>query len=209
MKTDLLLFAGAIAVAACNTSTDPFALDHAQILAVRSEPAHAAPGSSVRIDVLAGDEAGDVFVAVPDGVDAGGLPAQRKADGWYVTAPAGAQSAPVANVTLAVDGVELGATKQLLFADDRPNPMIDNMQVDGSAVEAIAASKGTKPALDTAVAGDGTYTFAWYTSIGKLEHYRREQATLDANELGEGLVVVVVRDDQGGVTWQMLPANVQ
>src|SRR5438477_8238881 len=122
-----------IAVAACNTSTDPFMLDHTQILAVRSEPAHAPPGSSVRVDLLAGDEAGNVFIAIPDSLDAGGLPVQRASDGWYVQGPAGMPSAPTANVAITIDGQLLRATKQLDFADDRPNPSIDDMQVDGGA----------------------------------------------------------------------------
>jgi hypothetical protein len=204
-----LAFITLVVAAACNTSTDPYLLDHSEILAVRSEPAHAPPGSSVRIDVLVADEAGNAFVAAPDSLDAGGLIVQHQGDGWYVQSPAGMPSAPTANVAIEVDGQLLRATKQLVFADERPNPSIDTMQVDGSATQAIACAPGTKPALDVAVTGDGTYTYAWYTSLGKLEHYRSEAATFDANEAGDGLVAIVVRDDQGGVTWQIVPATVQ
>jgi hypothetical protein len=194
--------------AACNTSSDPYSLNQAQILAVRSEPAHAAPGASVRIDVLASDEAGNVFVTVPDHVDAGGLPVMRGSDGWYVQGPA-MPAAPTANVELTVDGQVLPATKQLLFQDDRPNPSVTTMQVDGSASEAIAVAKNAKTTLGVAASGDGTFAYAWYTSLGKLEHYRSANATFDANEQGDGAVAVVVRDDQGGVAWQIVPASVQ
>ena len=35
----------ALALTACTASSDPYTLDHAQNLAVRAEPAHAAPGT--------------------------------------------------------------------------------------------------------------------------------------------------------------------
>lgn len=197
-----------LTLAACTDSSDPYSLNQAQILAVRSEPAHAVPGGSVRIDVLASDEAGNVFVTVPDHVDAGGLPVTRGGDGWYVQGPA-MPAAPTADVALTVDGTLLRATKQLLFRDDRPNPSVTTMQVDGSASQAIDVARGARPALGVAASGDGMFMYAWYTSIGKLEHYRSANATFDANEQGDGAVAVVVRDDQGGVAWQIVPASVQ
>ena len=42
----------------------------------------------------------------------------------------------------------------------------------------------------------------------RLEHYRSEQATLDADAAADGVVVVVVRDARDGVDWQVLPAHV-
>jgi len=206
--TRTILLAAAAVLGACNTSDDPFSLDHAQVLAVRAEPAHAKPGERVRVDLLAGDTAGDVFVAIPDSLDAGGLPATRGDDGWYVQSPAGGPLAPTANVAITIDGEVLRATKQLVFADERENPTIATMQVDGSATQAIDVARGTKPVLDVAAVGDGTLAYAWYTSLGKLEHYRRENATFDADESGEGTVVAVVRDDAGGVVWQLVPAHV-
>jgi hypothetical protein len=82
------------------------------------------------------------------------------------------------------------------------------MKIDGSVAQAIEVAKGEKPAHDAAMAGDGSFEFAWYTSIGKLEHYRSTTATFDANEQGDGAVVVVVRDGQGGVAWQIVPASI-
>ncbi|HEX7701676.1 MAG TPA: hypothetical protein VF403_13155 [Kofleriaceae bacterium] len=207
MKTlHILLFA--IACAACTTNNaDTFTLDHARILAVRSEPAHAPIGGTVRIDVLAGNDAGDVYVAVPDAIDIGTLAAQRESDGWYVTGP-GVQLAPAATVTIAIDGVAFSATKELVFGDSADNPMIGDMQVDGSAIQAIDIAQNTKPALDATTAGAEPLSFAWYTSLGTLEHYREPEATFDADQAGDGTIAVVVRDAQGGVAWQIVPASV-
>ncbi|MGE5185228.1 MAG: hypothetical protein ACM31C_24330 [Acidobacteriota bacterium] len=188
------------AVAACTSSSDPFELDHAQILAVRAEPAHAPPGTAVRIDVLAGDDAGDVFEAVPDAVDAGPLAAERRADGWYVTSPA--PLAPAITVTLRIDGQPWAATKQLVFAELAANPSLAEMPP-------VQAIRGTKPQLAASAAGADPLSYAWYTSLGTLEHYRQPAAILDAEAAGDGIVCVVVRDAQGGVAWQTIPAHVE
>jgi len=190
-----------LALAACNSSNEPFALDHAQILAVRSEPAHAPPGSTVRIDVLAGNDAGDVFIAVPDTLDAGGLAAVRGADGWYVTGPDKA-FAPTIGVTLGIDGTNWAASKELVFGDAAANPTV-------AADAALDMTKGEKRALDATAGGVDPFTYAWYSSLGTLDHYREVEATFHADTPGDGVVCVVVRDAQGGVAWQILPATVR
>jgi len=71
----------------------------------------------------------------------------------------------------------------------------------------VHASVGTKPALSVVVEGDLKY--AWYSSVGDLEKYRQPTAFLDAAEAADGHIVIVVRDDAGGVSWQILPATVE
>jgi len=177
-------------VAACNSSDDPFELDHARVLAVRAEPAHALPGTATCIDVLAADDAGNVFVAT----------------GACVQSPA--SLAPVATVVVTIGGQQLAATKQLVFGDDHPNPSVGSMLLDGAATIEIDVASGDSAMLDVPN-DDGTRTYAWYTSIGTLAHYRSEAATLEAGDPGDGMVVVVVRDDVGGVAWQLVPAHVR
>ena len=206
-----IILAITVTTAACNTASEPFLLDHAQILAVRSEPAHVAAGGTVRIDALVGNDAGDIQVAVPDQVIVEGFAAERGADGWYVQSSPMLPAAPTATVAVTIDGVEWRATKQLDFGDDHANPTMAAMQVDGVATQTIATAKGAAPALDVLAGGadPGTLTYAWYTSIGTLEHYRSAEATLDAGEPGAGTVVVVVRDDAGGVAWQTIPVEIR
>ena len=154
--------------------------------------AHAAPATAVRVDVLAGDDAGNVFVAVPDAID---VPAERRADGWYVTTPG------TITVTASIDGQSLVAQKQLFFDAPADNPAVTPMT-------AIDAARGDKPALDASATGAEPLAYAWYTSLGTLEHYRSPDAVLDATATGDGVVCVVVRDAQGGVAWDIIPASI-
>ena len=199
MKT---LALAVIALGACNSSDDPFELDHARVLAVRSEPAHALPGTAACIDALVADDAGTVAIATPDSIDAGGLPVV----GGCVQSPA--PLAPIATVVVTVGGQQLAATKQLVFGDDHANPSIGAMLLDGAATTEIDVASGDSAMLDVP-GDDGTRTYAWYTSIGTLVHYRSETATLDAGDPGDGTIVLVVRDDVGGVAWQLVPAHVR
>lgn len=190
---------------ACDSAPEVARLDHAQILAVRSEPAAVAPGGRAKIDILAGDDSGAVFEANPDTVTAGPLAVERAADGWYVTAN-GPEIATIA-VSLAIDGVAWRATKSLVVNELAANPTIATMQIDGAPADEIVAQVGTKPALS--IIADGDLDYAWYSSVGDLEKYRMPTAILDAEQPAEGHVVIVVRDATGGVGWKLLPARVE
>ena len=50
---------------------------------------------------------------------------------------------------------------------------------------------------------------AWYASIGTLARYRGAEAMLDADETGDGTMVVIVRDHAGGVAWQAVPVQIR
>lgn len=196
-----------LATVACTETSEPALLDHAQILAVRTTPAHVAPGGRARIDMLAGDTAGNVFEAQPETVTAQGLAVEHAADGWYVTA--GAPGIAPIEVALAIDGEVWRAQKQLVVAQPADNPRVATMHVDGTASTELVARVGAKPEL--AAIGEGTEPlgYAWYSSVGDLEHYRKPEATLDAAAPARGTIVVVVRDGVGGVDWHVLPARVE
>lgn len=199
---------------ACADSDDA-ALDRSQILAVRTDPAHVPAGTKARVDILAGDERGNVFETMPDKLESAGLAVEQTSEGWFVTAPMPSATTPrLAMLALAVtiDGSEWRATKQLIVAADgtpRANPTVTAMQVDGSPASGeLVVQEGEKPALSALGDGD-ELEYAWYTSIGALSRYRQPEAILDANETGEGVVVVVVRDGVGGAGWQILPARIE
>src|SRR5215212_3724211 len=94
-------------------------LDHAQILAVRAEPAHVAPGGVARIDILAGDDSGAVFETSPDELvavgSAGPLAVEHTPDGWFVTAGAAPEIATL-EIAVAIDGVSWRARKALVVS---------------------------------------------------------------------------------------------
>jgi hypothetical protein len=209
--TRFALVAVVTLIAACNAPSDPALLDHAQILAVRSEPAHVAPGGAVRIDALIGTADGAVAVVVPDRVSVPGFAVEARGDGWYVQSSAALPGAPVAAITVTIDGSAWQATKQLDFQDDRANPATPALQVDGVAAPTVAVPRTARPALDAPVseADPEPLDYAWYTSIGTLEHYRSAEATLDADETGDGTMVVIARDRAGGVAWQVVAVQIR
>jgi len=196
---------------ACGATGDSARLDHAQLLAVRADPPHALPGERVAIDVLAANDAGDVFEALPDHVTAGALPVDHTDAGWFVTAPPA--EANVAGATLAVDlaidGDSKQATKQIVFGDSAANPAVAMMSVDGSDSTSLVAAIGDRPALSASASGIDPLSYAWYSSVGDLEHSRKPDAILDADAAATGTIVLVVRDAQGGVGWELLPAQVE
>jgi hypothetical protein len=204
-------------LAAC-TESDEAKLDHAQILAVRAEPAHVAPGQRAKIDILAGNDAGDVFEIAPDTLTARGqggeLAVEQTADGWFVTAGATPDLATL-SVTLAIDGISWPATKSLIVAEPAANPGI-TLAIDGNpatqppaAAFDLTAAAGATSELAVTATGALPFTYAWYSSVGDLSHIHSATATLATDAAGEGVIVVVVRDDVGGVTWQVVPARIQ
>lgn len=207
----------ALSAGAC-AEVDDARLDRAQILAVRTEPAHVAPGGTARVDVLAGDDSGAVFETSPDELVASGaagpLHVERTAEGWFVTAGAAPELATL-EVAVAIDGTSWRARKALVISQDSQdgqpaeNPRVAAMQIDGAASDQLVAPAGTKPALTAIGVGREPLTYAWYSSIGTLERYRQPSAVLDAAEAGEGAILLVVRDGAGGVGWHILPARVE
>lgn len=206
-----LLSLASLSAGAC-AAPEEARLDHAQILAVRAEPAHVAPGGVSRIDILAGDDSGAVYETAPDALVATGasgpLRVEHTADGWFVTAGAAPEIATL-EVTVTIDGVTWPAKKALVVSEPADNPRVAAMQIDGSASEALVAPLGSKAELTAVGVGLEPLTYAWYSSVGSLERYRQPSATLDADEAGEGTVVLVVRDGAGGVGWHLLPARVE
>jgi hypothetical protein len=207
----LLSVLASLSASAC-AAPEEARLDHAQILAVRAEPAHVAPGGVARVDILAGDDSGAVFETSPDALVATGaggpLHVEHTADGWFVTAGQAPEIATL-EVTVAIDGVAWPAHKALVVSEPADNPRVAAMQIDGSAAGELVAPVGTKPELTAVGVGKEPLTYAWYSSVGSLERYRQPSAALDATEPGEGTVVLVVRDDAGGVGWHLLPARVE
>jgi len=207
----LLSLSPFLAAAACAEPSES-RLDHAQILAVRTSPAHVAPGGKARIDILAGDDSGAVYEAAPDELVAAGaagpLAVERTPDGLFVTAGPTPDLATL-DVTLSIDGIAWRARKVLVVDAPADNPRVLAMQVDGAASSDLVAATGTKPELAALGEGRGPLTYAWYSSVGDLAGYRQPAAVLDATAASEGHILLVVRDAVGGVGWHLLPARVE
>jgi hypothetical protein len=70
--------------------------------------------------------------------------------------------------------------------------------------EAPVAVTATGPhALTGTAEGEGVLSYSWYTAFGELKKYREPTATFENAMPGEtGAVVLVVRNDRGGVAWK-------
>jgi hypothetical protein len=209
-------------VTACREQDSMALLDHPQILAVRAEPPAVPAGGQARIDVLVGDTAGAVFVTAPEimttAIEA--PLAQRDEEGWFVVAPGETELAaaraqagleegapvPVAiAVNVTVDGMALGASKTLRLGAEGSNPVVES--IDAPATAAPAAESPIRVTVD---GGAGELSYAWYTSIGDLDRYRSAEAAWIAPEVaGDGELLVVIRDEQGGVCWQTMAVVVE
>ncbi len=214
----------------CADVTEPYELEHARVIAVRTEPAALAPGEPGTVAVLVTGVDGP-RVAPPDGV-AVTVPAEltayvavtRGPDGWTVVAPTAAQLAglraalgvpavdPVAvplTVTTTVDGVTLVAHKWTVVDATAANPTIAEVALDGVAAPVLRAAAGSAPRLSVTHDAGPAAVVRWLSSVGELAQYQSAEATLDAAAPARGAIVVVVRDARGGVAWQIIPAEVE
>lgn len=214
----------------CADVTEPYELEHARVIAVRTEPAALAPGEAGTVAVLVTGVDGP-RVAPPDGLTVT-VPAEltayvavtRGPDGWTVVAPTAAQLAglraalgvpvvdPVAvplTVTTTVDGVTLVAHKWTVVDATAANPTIAEVALDGVAAPVFRAAAGSAPRLSVTHDAGPPAVVRWLSSVGELAQYQSAEATLDAAAPARGAIVVVVRDARGGVAWQIIPAEVE
>lgn len=229
MRTLAVCLSFALA-AGCADVTEPYELDHARVIAVRTEPAVLAPGERGTVAMLVTGVDGpravaadDFTVSVPEPL-AAVVPVVRTADGWTVEAPdadevAAVRSAlgvaadqPVAvplTATTTVDAVALTARKWTEIAATTANPTIAGIAVDGVAATTVRVRAGSSPELTVTHDAGPTAVVRWLSSVGDLARYQSTTATLDAAAPARGAIVVVVRDARGGVAWHIVPAEVQ
>ncbi len=153
---------------------------------------------------------------------------EREGEMWYVRAPDEAQLDVIAaalglmpgaalrvplRLTVAVDAVDKRADKVvtvLRSPDVQPagNPTIKEITLDGEPVDKQAqVTVGEHRLAVTADEASGTSPYAWYTGLGELKHYRMTGATLTIKEPATGVILIVVRNDRGGVGWRWFQAE--
>ncbi|HUS63328.1 MAG TPA: hypothetical protein VMZ28_02255 [Kofleriaceae bacterium] len=233
-KTTLWLLL-ALGAAACDEGASEPLLDRERVLAVRVSPPSLEAEESGAIDVLVGRADGSIDVVAPAAVavdlpggDAGGRMVTGGAQGWTVTCPPAealaelrAQSglpedAPVVvplAIEVEVDGVTLAAGKSVLLGADGDNPTLAGLAVDADEADdgALVVERDAEVAIaaEGAAVDDGEPAYAWYTSVGDIDLYRSESAVMTAGDPGRGPLVLVLRDDHGGVTWTWRDVRVE
>lgn len=222
-----------VVLAACGGDLDqPWDLDHDRIVAIRAEPPSILSGETSKLDgLLSGkgtptSETGPLQVIVvqpeslkaavsqdPDGnwivtaPDEPALAAARTELGLEATDPVPLQLGVAFTATLAgLKTVQLGATAS--------NPTLGVMQFDGAAIPPPDTELVVGALVDVPMSVEALETddVNWLTSVGEMHDFDLPSAYLrveEDNELPEGELAIVLRDDRGGVTWQVWPIRVE
>ena len=193
---------------------EPWQLDHDRVVAVRAEPPHIAPGEIALLDALIAHAGGPTTIDAPvnaaatsapgelvtavhfyidhwriDGPDQDRLDAARAALGLPANAPV-----PL-DVTLELPG-PLYAQKTVWLGDARVNPPPPTVAYGPDLIVGDYTLT-----VDVPLGG----SVRWLTSCGTLRDDTEPRATHVVETACEGELVVVVRDAEGGVAWQVLP----
>ncbi len=160
----------------------------------------------------------------PLGMDAQAALAQlleHTSDGWFVVAPSAEQLAVVRQLAglpadapvpvpvravITIDGLEKRADKTVLLGQEVANPTVTALAIDGASIPAegatVAAGRDITVRAE-ATGGVGTLGYSWFSSIGEVDLFRNQASKLKVRkDERTGLVLVVVRDTQGGIAWK-------
>jgi hypothetical protein len=223
-----------LASACTDDLTLPWELDHDRVIAVRATPPSIPSGQRATLDALLVQQDAPTRVASPEAASVLS-PASladvvaREGEAWAVTAPdAGRLAAARTELGLTADAPVplvvnltfgapfLPATKTVWLGASAANPQVGTMTVDGAAVDAVT-DPGTELAIATdtdvlfAIPADPTDEVVWMTSTGTLQDFDLPSSYLrvEADDPTTGELVVVRRDDRGGVAWQRRPLHAE
>lgn len=222
-----------LAMTACGGDLDPpWQLDHDRIVAIRANPPRILAGETSTIDALVAQEGGPTAERIPDLVVVVGpesLAGTLSLTGgqWTVTAPSEAEldaartelglaAGDFVPLQLGVAFARPGATdpedglfgiKSIGLGATAPNPTLGVMEIDGAAApppeqELVIGTLVDVPLLIQALETDKVN---WLTSCGTMHDFDLPSAYVRVEEEDptEGQLAVVLRDDKGGVTWQL------
>ena len=217
----------ALALAACDTFPTPAQLDHATVLAVIADPPVMPPGATSRLSFVAADHQGPItppatwslVSTYPDVPPLGAIAANGDGTATY-TAPDPVPALP--------QGVPPADSVQVVVASDPPvtavklvivlggtttaNPKITDVTLGGASVvggASLPAGSTADLAVVTDPPPDEHFTYAWYATVGTIDHYQSNPAPIVADAAAEqGWIYVVVRDGQGGAAVRAIQAAV-
>lgn len=221
----LLLVGLCFATACANDLDEQWQLDHDRIIAIRATPPHVPSGQMSQLDVLVGHKGAPVSEQKPDSVAVVSPQSLASAaSGSTITAPSEAQLAsvreelalaPGAPVPLVVGISAAGfpATKTVWLGDSGDNPLLADLTVNGSAPPPATAIV-VPPDQDVPLfvnADDAVDAVNWLTSCGTMHDFDLHAAYLhvEPDDPQQGQLGIVLRDANGGVTWQIWPIVAQ
>lgn len=211
----LLLLAG------CIDPIDPaWTLDHDRVVVARATPPRIHPGDTTNLDALVAHAGGPTTIESP--LDAkiatSGVAAEvRRTDsGWVLatsptTAYANEPAMPVDVIMSFAHGTDralspMQVKKTVWIGEPAMNPAMPPITVDGApAGSEVVVAKDTDVYLSTAVPSG--WRVNWLTSAGTL-HQDDEPTSfihIAPGDRQSGELACVIRDDEGGVAWQVWP----
>jgi hypothetical protein len=228
-----------IALVACGGDLDqPWDLDHDRIVAIRATPPGILSGETSTIDGLIAHVGAPTEEKIPDLVVVASpesLASTLAFTGgqWTVTAPSeeqldaartelGLEAGAVVPLQLGVAFAKPGAMnpedglfglKTIGLGFTAPNPTLGVMEINGEEapapdVELVIGKLVDVPLLVPALETDEVN---WLTSVGTMHDFDLPSAYVRVEEEDptEGQLAVVLRDDRGGVTWQLWPMRAE
>ena len=215
--------------AACDTFPTPAQLDHATVLAVVADPPIVAPGAHSHLSVVAADHDGPIappiawamIASYPQVPPLGTVVGNSDGTATY-TAPDPVPALPPN--TPPIDSVEarvmsdppVVAVKLVGVAAGvaSANPRITDVTLDGASVLAGGGSIDAKAtgalAVVTDPAPDEHWTYAWYATVGTIDHYQSNPTEIvGADAPVAGWLYVVVRDGAGGAAVASMQVTVR
>jgi hypothetical protein len=210
--------------AACGDIDPEWQLDHSRIIAVRATPPRIQAGETSQLDLLDATKGSPTSSPPPDAVIVvSPMSLSSALSGTTVTAPSEDQIA-AARTELGLDpgtpvplqlGIEsqgFDAVKTVYLGDTADNPALANVTIGGTAAP-VAGDPITVPA-DTDVhlsvdADDATMQVDWLTSCGTMHDFDLHAAYIHVlpADPQTGELVLVLRDLQGGVNWEVWPIS--
>ena len=220
MKLALLMF-----LVACTGDIDPeWQLDHTRIVAVRATPPHILPGETSQIDLLDATKGSTTSTSPPDQVIVvSPTSLSDTLSGSTVTAPSEARLAATRTelglapgtpvpLQLGVASNGLGATKTVYLGDSAANPALTDVTIGGAPAPAAGEMITVVPDTDvhfSVTADDARMIVVWLTSCGTMHDFDLHASYIhvlpDDPQTGE--LALVLRDEQGGVTWSVWPIS--
>ena len=179
-----------VALWGCVDASDPpWQLDHDRVVAVAADPPRILPGDSARITALVAHAGAPVDEEQPVAMTVVSprelyTAVHYNLDHWQIDCPAVAEPTEL-EVELRLPPGEV-ATKKIWLGETGANPPIS------------ASVPNPFPRAMDVDLGSGE----WFTSCGTLRG-----SVLRVDAPCEGEVVVVVRADDGGVAWQVVPLH--
>jgi hypothetical protein len=209
-----------VLLAACIDPVDPqWSLNHDHVVVARATPPRIHAGDTTNLDALVAHAGGPTTIESPLTAAAGRNQVVASGDRWTINAPA---TAPYAGDTMAVEvtmtfarGTDraldpVRVRKTVWLGEPSQNPAMPPITVGGApAGDSLVVPRDQDVYLSTTVPAG--WRVNWLTSAGQL--YQDDEPTSFLHVLPtdaqSGELACVIRDDQGGVAWQVWPIAAQ